>query len=171
MSNNEKVLVVIDIQKEYNTEGRPFCIPNVQYLQKASDVLKKARTQNWPIVHVQHLQEKGIFAKGDANANFIDGFDPTSGETHVTKFLKFLQPRVHKFPKQSQRKRNCRHRLRLHHVLPLNHHRGLPSRLQLHLRIRRLSSQTHCHPQHEALHKAATDILSTFCKVTTASEL
>lgn len=81
-----RALVIIDIQNEYVTPDRPFHIKSIDSsLSKAADVLAHARALGWPVVHVQHLQEEGIFKRGTAHAAFIAGFQPLNGETLVEK--------------------------------------------------------------------------------------
>lgn len=80
------ILVVIDIQKEYNTPGRPFFLKGIApSLEKAGRLLTHAREHQWKIIHVQHLQEGSIFNDPDGYGDFIDGFHPLPGEEHVIK--------------------------------------------------------------------------------------
>ncbi|MBM3115109.1 isochorismatase family protein [Jeongeupia naejangsanensis] len=81
-----KALVVIDIQREYIAEGRKFQIRSIgPSLKNAYDVLSFARSEGWPIVHVQHLQDGDLFGRGSDTADFIDGFVPEAGETLAVK--------------------------------------------------------------------------------------
>ncbi len=81
-----KALVVIDIQREYVLPGRLFHISSIgPSLSNAYAMLRYARSQNWPIVHVQHLQDGDLFNRASANSDFVDGFVPERGETHIVK--------------------------------------------------------------------------------------
>ncbi len=83
---NKKALVVIDIQKEYTTPGRPFYLEQAgPSLEKAKEVLATARRLNWPIVHVKHLQSGEIFNPQSPYSDFVENFRPQAGETEVTK--------------------------------------------------------------------------------------
>jgi nicotinamidase-related amidase len=82
----KRVLVVVDIQNEYITEGRAFNIRNIKSsLSKAGKLLEFARRSGWPIVHVQHLQEFGLFQEGTELGSFIEGFEPQSEEVLAQK--------------------------------------------------------------------------------------
>lgn len=81
-----KALVVIDIQREYTLPGRPFNITSIgPSLENAYSMLRHARSQGWPVVHVQHLQDGDIFGRGSSTADFVDGFVPERGEAHAVK--------------------------------------------------------------------------------------
>ncbi len=80
------VLVVIDIQKEYTTEGRPFHLSEIApSLKNAGYMLTHARDAAWPVVHVQHLQDGSIFNPADQFSGFVAGFEPLPTEAHVVK--------------------------------------------------------------------------------------
>jgi nicotinamidase-related amidase len=84
MSN--KVLVVIDIQKEYITEGRPFFIKSIRpSLENAKKVLNYAREKKWRIIHARHLQEGNIFSKENEYSDYIPGFEPKDNELEALK--------------------------------------------------------------------------------------
>jgi nicotinamidase-related amidase len=122
---------------------------------------------------VQHLQEKGIFAKGDANANFIDGFEPASGETHVTKgnFSSFSSPEFTNFLSPHKEKEivviGYGSTMCCLSTIIEGYHRGYNFTF---VTDASAAKPTASHNT-EALHKAATDILSTFCKVKTSTEV
>lgn len=79
-------LVVIDIQREYTTPGRPFFLTGIgPSLSNARAVLAAARERGWSIIHVQHLQDGPIFNRDDGHADFVDGFQPRSGEKLIIK--------------------------------------------------------------------------------------
>ena len=80
------VLVVIDIQKEYVTEGRPFYIRNIgSSLKSAKATLEYARTKVWKIIHVQHIQEGNLFNPKSEFSSFVEGFEPKTGESAIIK--------------------------------------------------------------------------------------
>jgi ureidoacrylate peracid hydrolase len=82
----KKALVVIDVQREYNTPGRLFCLKGIEKsLAKIQEVLKGARSAGIPIIHVRHLQDGNIFSRQDSHSEFIEGFEPLPGETYVEK--------------------------------------------------------------------------------------
>lgn len=77
----KNILCVIDIQREYNTPGRPYYISGIgESLQNASLVLDHARINGWEVLHVQHFNEGNVFSKEESFSDFIDGFEPKSGE-------------------------------------------------------------------------------------------
>jgi ureidoacrylate peracid hydrolase len=81
-----RVLVVIDIQKEYVTEGRAFHIKGIEKsLMAAHKMLTYARSESWPIVHVQHIQDSGIFSLKEGFAGFVPEFEPRAGESVIVK--------------------------------------------------------------------------------------
>jgi nicotinamidase-related amidase len=81
-----KALVVVDVQNEYVTPGRPFNIQSIApSLARCADVLAQARSEGWPVAHVQHLQSGSIFAHGSQEAALVEGFEPRSGEELITK--------------------------------------------------------------------------------------
>ncbi len=79
-------LVMIDVQLEYVTPGRPFFMESIgPSLENASLLLDHARASNWRIIHVQHEQSGPLFTKGGAFVDFVEGFEPLPGETVVVK--------------------------------------------------------------------------------------
>lgn len=51
----KQLILAIDIQNEYITEGRPFCIPNIKtFLDNIRKIFAVARDKNIPIWHMQH---------------------------------------------------------------------------------------------------------------------
>ncbi len=58
----KKALVVIDVQREYSTPGRPFFLKGIDSsLENIRKILKGARQAEIPVIHVQHLQEGRYF--------------------------------------------------------------------------------------------------------------
>lgn len=95
-----KALVVIDIQREYTIPGRKFNISSIgPSLDKAYAMLQFARSEHWPIVHVQHLQDGEIFNRNSDTSDFVDGFVPEKGETHAVKgnYSSYSSPEFVKF--------------------------------------------------------------------------
>lgn len=79
-------LVVIDVQREYNTPGRLFNIDSIgDSLTNGKCVLDHARKQGWHIVHVRHMQDGDIFNPKSEYSGFIDGFNPQGGEREIHK--------------------------------------------------------------------------------------
>jgi nicotinamidase-related amidase len=84
MSKN--VLVMIDVQREYNTVGRSFYINGIEKsLKNAKEVLDFARMQEWNIIHIKHLQDGSIFSINSEFSDYIDGFAPRKSETEFIK--------------------------------------------------------------------------------------
>ncbi|OFZ18140.1 MAG: hypothetical protein A2Z20_06265 [Bdellovibrionales bacterium RBG_16_40_8] len=82
----KNVLLVIDVQKEYTTEGRPFYIRGIgPSLRAGQKILTHARKNNWKVVHIRHLQEGSIFNPNEQFADFVEGFEPRENESHITK--------------------------------------------------------------------------------------
>ena len=79
-------LIVIDIQKEYITPGRPFYLNGIQEnLENAKKVLKFCRAKSdWSIAHVQHFRQEddaAIFNRHQPEfSGFVEGFEPLKGE-------------------------------------------------------------------------------------------
>jgi nicotinamidase-related amidase len=81
-----KALVVIDVQREYIAAGRPFQIQGIgPSLNNAYTMLRYARGQGWPIVHVKHLQDGDLFNHASDKSDFIDGFIPEANEALAIK--------------------------------------------------------------------------------------
>ena len=77
-------LVLVDIQREYIAPGRPFHLHGISpSLTNCRILLDRARLNNWPVVHVQHVQDGPVFT--GEYARFIEGFEPKSGEPVFVK--------------------------------------------------------------------------------------
>ena len=89
------VLVLIDVQQEYVTSGRPFHLKGIApSLQNIWHLLAHARSHSWSIIHVRHVQDGPVFARDNALSDFVEGFGPRAGETVVikSKLSAFTQP-------------------------------------------------------------------------------
>jgi ureidoacrylate peracid hydrolase len=84
---NSPVLVLIDIQKEYVTQGRPFFIESIgPSLQNCRTILDHARKKQWKIVHVRHFSSQGeIFNASNEYSGFVEGFEPILNEIEINK--------------------------------------------------------------------------------------
>ena len=84
-----KIILAIDIQNEYITEGRPFNIRGIESsLYNARSIIETARKNGVPVWHVKHEQHeknKNVFVKGAALSKFVDGFQPLQDEYCFTK--------------------------------------------------------------------------------------
>ena len=85
-------LVVIDVQKEYTTAGRPFYLKGIEpSLNNAKKLLELARLQAWDVVHIQHFRNipgSPIFNRDVPEfSGFVDGFEPSAGEQHFEKSI------------------------------------------------------------------------------------
>lgn|SRR3990167_8700018 len=77
------ILVLIDIQKEYTTEGRPFYLQGIEFsLIKCRELLDFARSNEWEILHVQHSNGHGAvrFNPDSEYFDFVNGFKPKESE-------------------------------------------------------------------------------------------
>lgn len=80
------VLVLIDVQKEYVAEGRPFCLETIgPALENIRKLLNHARQNGWKIIHMQHQQNSDCFTYGSPWAEFIEGFGPEGDEMSFKK--------------------------------------------------------------------------------------
>lgn len=80
------ILVVVDVQKEYVTEGRPYFINGIgPSLERARESLAAARAAGWEVLHVRHLQDGDLFGRGSAFSAFVPGFEPRPGEPEFIK--------------------------------------------------------------------------------------
>lgn len=80
------VLVLIDVQKEYIAEGRPFCLETIgASLENLRRLLAFAREKKWKIVHMKHQQNGECFTYGSEFSDFIDGFGPKDEERSLVK--------------------------------------------------------------------------------------
>ena len=83
---NTNVLVMIDVQKEYNTMGRAFYINGIEEsLKKAKEVLNFARANKWDIIHIKHLQDGELFSRSSHYSDYIEGFSPQKAEKEFIK--------------------------------------------------------------------------------------
>ena len=86
MSKN--ILVVIDIQQEYTTPGRPFYLHGFEdSLEHCRQLLSFAREHAWQIIHVQHSNGESAerFNPKMPFFDFVEGFQPMQGEKHDVK--------------------------------------------------------------------------------------
>jgi ureidoacrylate peracid hydrolase len=82
----KSTLVLIDVQNEYFTPGRPFYLQGgAPSLANIGKLLSHARDNGWHVIHVQHLQDGSVFSKDGEYGRFVDGFAPTEGEAHIVK--------------------------------------------------------------------------------------
>ena len=83
-----KVLVLIDIQREYTTPGRPFYLNGIAgSLERCQKLLMHARENKWDIVHVQHSngEQAARFNPMTDYFKFVEGFEPQPHEMHIVK--------------------------------------------------------------------------------------
>ncbi len=80
------VLVLVDVQKEYVTEGRAFCLETIQEsLDNCKKLLDHARANSWKIIHMHHAQNAEYFARGSEYSEYIEGFEPRENEFNIEK--------------------------------------------------------------------------------------
>lgn len=82
----KKILLVVDIQKEYSTQGRPFYINGInEMLRHAKKILAYAREHDWEIIHVIQIQTGEVFALKSEYSQVVEGFEAKSGEVVYIK--------------------------------------------------------------------------------------
>lgn len=82
----KQLILAVDIQNEYITEGRPFYIPNIQEsLNNIEKIFSVARDSNILIWHMQHKQTGSVFSAASKLCDFIPGFEPKNGELSFVK--------------------------------------------------------------------------------------
>lgn len=75
------LIVFIDLQNEYITEGRAHYIKDIdECLENCRRLLDAARTHNLPIAHFRQTRQSQHFNKQTAFADWIDGFRPRANE-------------------------------------------------------------------------------------------
>jgi len=80
------ILVLIDVQREYTTEGRPFFLDGIgPSLDACRRLLAHARAQGWEVAHVRHEQDKEPFKTGGEHTRFVPGFEPRRDEPVFVK--------------------------------------------------------------------------------------
>ena len=84
----KRIILAIDIQNEYITEGRPFHICSIQdSLRNAAMIITSARLESIPVWHVKHEQTERIFVKGNPLTDFVDSCKPQKDEKVFSKDL------------------------------------------------------------------------------------
>ena len=80
------VLVLVDIQKEYIAQGRPFYLETIaESLNNLKKLLNYGRQKNWKIIHMAHQQNADTFHYDSEFSEFIEGFEPIDGEMSFKK--------------------------------------------------------------------------------------
>lgn len=85
---SKKALVVIDIQNDYFENGAWQLVGSTEASLKARKMIDHFRTNNLPIVHIQHLAVDGnspFFHPGTRGAEIHDNVKPLTGEKVVKK--------------------------------------------------------------------------------------
>jgi ureidoacrylate peracid hydrolase len=168
------ILVCIDIQKEYETEGRPFFIRGVgKSLDNGKKILAHARRNDWKIYHVRHERDGEPFQKGSPYSGFIAGFEPKEGEREIVKgnYSCYSAP---EFAKEMERHRSDEvvvigygsTKCCLATIVD-GYHRG-----QKFVYVADASNAKRTDEFDEnSLHRHATEILKSFARITTTDEL
>ncbi len=77
-----QLILVVDVQKQYITEGNPFHIRGISHsLENGKKILAAARTHNIPVWHMRHKKEN----ENLPHTEFILGFEPAQNEFSFTK--------------------------------------------------------------------------------------
>ncbi|WNG50539.1 cysteine hydrolase [Archangium minus] len=172
----QKVLVVVDVQREYVTPGRAFHIASIgPSLENGRRVLETARSKGWPIYHVRHLQAGAIFNQDDAYSGFVQGFEPQGDEREIHKgnFSCYSAPDF--------AEAMSRHAARGDEVIIIGYgstmcclstiiegyHRGQKMVFVSDASRAKASARL----SEESLHAHATDIISTYARVVTTQQL
>ncbi len=80
------VLILVDIQKEYIAEGRPFCLDTIaESLDNCRKLQAHAREKGWKVIHMHHVQNAEVFGYGSEFSEYIDGFGPQGEELSLSK--------------------------------------------------------------------------------------
>jgi nicotinamidase-related amidase len=80
------LLLLIDVQREYTTAGRPFHLQGIgPSLENCRRLLGHAREKSWPIAHVRHVQQGQLFNEALPYSLFVEGFEPRAEEMVFTK--------------------------------------------------------------------------------------
>lgn len=85
---SKNILVLIDIQKEYVTPGRPYYLSGIEpSLENCRQLLHFARKNNWEIIHIQHSNGEAAerFNPKTDYFDFVDNFRPIAPEKHFLK--------------------------------------------------------------------------------------
>ncbi len=81
----KEVLILIDIQNMYFTEGAYKLHEPEKAAEKAAEVLNKFRSKNKPVIHVQHMFNVEGTENGDYLLAFNKAVNPAEGEIIVKK--------------------------------------------------------------------------------------
>ena len=84
----KNILVLIDIQKEYVTPGRPYYLSGIEpSLENSRQLLEFARKNDWERIHIQHSNGNAAerFNPQTEHFDFVDGFSPINSEKHFLK--------------------------------------------------------------------------------------
>lgn len=89
MQTGRSALLVIDMQKEYFTEGGFLKIPEgPKVAENLLELMDVARQRSIDVIHVRHISKNpqdATFRAGSSAVEFIDGFIPRPDEPVVTK--------------------------------------------------------------------------------------
>jgi ureidoacrylate peracid hydrolase len=172
----QKILVVVDIQREYVTPGRPFHIQSIgPSLENARRVLAAARKRGWPIYHVRHLQSGSIFSRDNEHSQLVPGFEPQAGEREIHKgdFSCYSAPEFAEAMRQHGERGDeivligYGSTMCCLSTLIEGHHRGQKQTFVSDASNAKASSRF----GEESLHAHAVDIISTYARVVTASQV
>lgn len=84
----KKILILVDIQKEYITPGRPFFLNGIEpSLENCRRLLVHARKNHWELIHIQHSNGSSAarFNPTDPHFDFVEGFEPIADEKRFVK--------------------------------------------------------------------------------------
>lgn len=82
----QRLLVVLDIQREYVEHGRPLRLEEIERsLYRCGRVLQYAREKHWDIAHVMWRQKGQLFNEEQLFSELINGFHPRGSERVFVK--------------------------------------------------------------------------------------
>lgn len=75
------LLVLIDLQAEHLSPGRPFAVADGEaVLAACGQLLAAARAARLPVAHFRRIERSVFFNRASSHSAFIDGFAPRPGE-------------------------------------------------------------------------------------------
>jgi nicotinamidase-related amidase len=102
------LLLVIDVQQEYTTKGRPYYLHGHETsLGNCRRILNHGRAHGWTIAHVRHEQPGPVFGPHQKATQFVKGFEPLPHEPLFTKnnFSCYSNPGFERFMEASRAER------------------------------------------------------------------
>lgn len=83
-----KALIIIDIQNDYFENGTMQLVGSEKAGENAKLILEKFRSENLPVVHIQHISDRPgatFFLPGTSGADIHEHVKPKNGEKIIVK--------------------------------------------------------------------------------------